>query len=382
MARIIDADTHFMEPASVYLDHIAPGMREHALRVEPDERGWPWLVYRDRRLLLMDEPVPGRPALVGERRRRYEAGEPPGASAAAADAHDPAARIQTLDRHGVDAAIVFPNLGLLWEDALRDQLPALCANLEAYNTWMIGQAAAAVNRLYPVAQLTLRDLDWFERELQRCARAGIRLAMIGAHPIGDRALAHPDFDRVWAAFQDCDVAVCFHVSRIQLPLDPAWYALDPQPLNKVMDSVFLYLAPAVAVTSLIVHGKLDQFPRLRIGIVELSARWVPEYLLHLDGAFEFYRLQNGAPLTQLSLRPSEYFRRQVRVNALAPEGAAGLMAAAGAEIFMWGSDYPHAEGMRVPSFRAYERVQPRPLSESERLALAGGNAAFLLGEAS
>lgn len=66
------------------------------------------------------------------------------------------------------------------------------------------------------------------------------------------------------------------------------------------------------------------------------------------------------------------------MNALAPEGAANLVSAAG-DLFMWGSDYPHAEGMAKPDFREYERMQPRTLDASEREALAGGNAAFLLG---
>ncbi len=380
MARIIDADTHFMEPLTVYRDYIAPARRDLAIHVVRDDAGWPWLAFRGRRLHFVDDHVPGRVDLVGERRRRHRAGEaPPPPRPTPDDAFDTAARIRTHERHGVDAAIVFPNLGLLWEDCLRDDVPALCANLEAYNTWMLEQAQQGKDVLYPVVQLTLRDPDWFERELARCAGGGIKLAMIGAHPVGDRSLAHPDLDRVWAAFQDSDVAACFHVSQIQRPFDPAWYALDPEPLNKVLDSAFLYVPPALAVASLIAHGKLEQFPRLRIGIVELSARWVPEFLLHLDGAFEFYRLQTGRPLTELPLRPSEYFRRQVRVNAFAIEGAAHLISRAGEEIFMWGSDYPHAEGLAVPSWLEYERLQPRPLTDSERNALSGGNAEFLLG---
>jgi predicted TIM-barrel fold metal-dependent hydrolase len=313
---------------------------------------------------------PPRPPLSG-----LDAPLPP----AAQDAWEPAARLRTLDAHGSDAALVFPNLGLLWEDYLRGEVPTLCANLEAYHNWLLELLPDCGGRLFPVAQLTLSDLGWFERELERCARAGIRAAMIGAQPVGGRALAHPELDRAWAALQDWGVAACFHVSNIQLPLDPAWYALDPEPINKVLDTVFLYLAPAVAVTSLIAHGKLEQFPGLRIGIVEQSAGWVPGYLLHLDGALGFYTAQNGRPLARLALRPSEYFRRQVRVNAFPLEGAANLMALAGAEIFMWGSDYPHAEGMAAPSFAEYERLQPRTLDPAERTALAGGNAAFLLG---
>src|SRR6185503_16148844 len=148
-------------------------------------------------------------------------------------------------------------------------------------------------RLFPVGQVTLRDLDWLERECRALARGGLKLAMIGPHPIGDRSLAHPDFDRAWRAFVENDLTVAFHVAQVQRPLDPAWYALDPEPLNKVMDSVFLHVGVAATVASLIVHGVLERFPALRIGIMELTAGWVPSFLMHLDGGFDFYTLQNG-----------------------------------------------------------------------------------------
>jgi hypothetical protein len=170
------------------------------------------------------------------------------------------------------------------------------------------------------------------------AKAGCKLAMIGAAPVDGKALAHPDFDRAWAVLQELDMAICFHVSNIQLPLDPAWYALDPEPVNKLMDTAFLYLAPAVALANLICHGKLEQFPQLRFGVFELSAGWVPGFLMHLDGAFHFYRQQRGHALSELAMQPSAYFKRQVRVNAFPREGAARLMDMVGPDVFMWGSD--------------------------------------------
>lgn len=379
MSRIIDADHHFMEPSDVYRAHLPAARRELAIYAEEDEKGWPWLCFRGQRLHLLDHHEPGNVKAVGEARRRQRDGARAVPPETRPDACDPAARLGTLDQNGVDAAIVFPNLGLGWEHALHDDLEAQLANLAAYNTWVREWLPDGRGRLFPVAQLSLRDLDWCERELALCARAGVRAAMVAAQPVDGKALAHPDFDRAWAAFQHHGVSVQFHVSNIRLPLHPAWYALDPEPGNKLLDTTFLYLAPAVATTSLIVHGVLERFPGLRVGITELSAGWVPGFLLHLDGAAAYYENQNGRPLAELSMRPSDYFRRQVRVNAFPLEGAAQLMTMTGENVFMWGSDYPHAEGMPAPSFAAYERVQPRELAPAERASLAGGNAAFLLG---
>jgi predicted TIM-barrel fold metal-dependent hydrolase len=381
MGRIIDADTHFLEPPTVYVDHIGASRRDLALQVERDERGFDWLTHRGNVLTQIDAHVPGRMDLVGAQRRAWRTGEARPDLPEILDAWDPSARIRNLEAQGVDASIVFPNLGLLWEHLLRSDVASLSANMEAYNTWLLDLLPDCRDRLYPVAQLHLRDPVWFQREIRRIADAGIRMAMLAAQPVDGRALAHPDFDPVWAAFQDLNVSVCFHVASLELPLNPAWYALDPTPLNKLLDTTFLYLPAAVALTSLIVHGKLEQFPGLRIGVTELSAGWVPGYLLHLDGAFAFYEMQNGAPLTRMPLRPSEYFRRQVRINAFPLEGAARLAEMAG-DLFAWGSDYPHAEGMRRPSWSEYAKVQPTELSDAGRDALAGGNAAFLLGEPS
>lgn len=380
--RIIDADTHFMEPASVYEDHIEPAHRDLALRVQSDERGWPWLTHRGERLLRIDAHTPGRVDLIGEQQQRFAAGETWRAvEDPISDPFEPADRIAVLERNGVDASIVFPNIGLAWEERLREDPVALCANLRAYNQFLLERMPDCGDRLYPVAHLTLADLGWFEAEIERCARGGCKLAMLAPHPVDDKPLAHPDFDRVWAAFQDHDMSVCFHVSNYRLPLDPAWYSLDPHPANKLLDTAFLYLAPAVAIANLIVHGRLEAFPGLRISVTELSAGWVPGFLMHLDGAWAFYEQQRGASLAKLSLRPSEYFKRQVRVNAFPLEGAAALIDLVGPDVFMWGSDYPHAEGMPRPSFDQYLRVQPRELSAEERAALGGANAAFLLGRA-
>ena len=121
MKRIIDADTHLMEPPDIYVEHIDPKRRDLALLVEHDDQGWPWLTHRGRRLTRLDSHTPGRPDLIGEQQRRYAAGEPwTPAEHTILDPWRPAERIETLGRNGVDASIAFPNLGLAWEHQLHD----------------------------------------------------------------------------------------------------------------------------------------------------------------------------------------------------------------------------------------------------------------------
>jgi predicted TIM-barrel fold metal-dependent hydrolase len=378
--KIIDSDVHFFEDRRTWLDRIEPRFRDRALQIVDDERGFAWLACGDRRLHLAEVHVPGRVDLLGEGRKRereWNGQRPaPFEEQVRPEFRDPAARLARMDAEGVDAAIFFPNYGLLWEDLLADDVEATCANMAAYNTWVTEIARASGSRLFGVSHLSLRDAAWAENEIGRMATAGIRLAMIGPNPVDGKPLAHPDLDRLWACFQDHEVAPVFHVSLFQRPLHPAWYEMDPDPVNKVMDMVFLSVAPAAAITNLIIHGKLEQFPRLRLGVMELTGRWVPEYLLHLDGGFAFYRTMNARPLTHLSLQPSDYFRRQVRIGVFGAEGPLQLIEQVGDRIFMWCSDYPHAEGLA--SGLSDYRGMTTGIEEGAAARLFGGNAAWLL----
>jgi predicted TIM-barrel fold metal-dependent hydrolase len=200
--------------------------------------------------------------------------------------------------------------------------------------------------------------------------------MMGPAPVEGKPLSHTDFDRVWAAFCEHGVSPVFHVANFSSPLHPAWHEGDPEPVDRLLDSVFLYLAPAVAIANMTVHGTFERFPDLRLGVVELTAGWLPSFLLHLDGASDFYALRHGGPLRRLARRPSEYVLQQVRVAALSYESPATLVEQVGEDTFMFGSDWPHAEGIAEP--RAdYERAI-KTLDDAARAKLMGGNAAWLL----
>ena len=112
--------------------------------------------------------------------------------------------------------------------------------------------------------------------------------MVAPAPVDGKPLSDPDFDPVWAAFSDEGVAPVFHVSEFESPLHPAWRTGEQEDGEQLFDSIFLYMAPAVALANLILNGVLERFPRLRIGVVELTASWVPHFLLHIDGASDFY----------------------------------------------------------------------------------------------
>jgi hypothetical protein len=141
----------------------------------------------------------------------------------------------------------------------------------------------------------------------------------------------------------------FHVADQPRPFDDAWYTDGEERGVPVLESVFLYMAAALACTDLIVNGVLARHPDLNIGIVELSAVWVPMYLMMLDGGTSFVKRLNGRSPTSLELPPSEYFRRQVRVSSFAYELPTHItQQLGGQDILMACSDYPHSEGTADP----------------------------------
>ncbi|MEY2475221.1 MAG: hypothetical protein QOG87_536 [Actinomycetota bacterium] len=377
--KVIDVDQHLTEARTAWLDHIDPAFRDDALGVEEDERGWPWLTWRGRGLYAVEHQEPHHPEAIGAERLRREAGERPTTTyeeTVPLAYRDPAARLAELDRFGVDASVLFPNYGLVWEDIVGVDLPALHANLRAYNRWMIGTLTPHADRLFGVGHVSLRDVDWAVAEIAALGRAGIRLAMVAPAPVEGKPLSHPDLDPVWAAFCDHGVSPVFHVGNFARPLDPAWHHDDPEPVDSLLGSVFLSLAPAVAIANMTVHGTFERFPELRLGVVELTAGWLPTFLLHLDGASDFYTARHGRPLRKLELRPSEYVLRQVRVGALAYEMPAMLVDQVGEDTFMFGSDWPHAEGIAEPR-AGYERAI-KTLNDAARTKIMGANAAWLL----
>jgi predicted TIM-barrel fold metal-dependent hydrolase len=352
VARVIDSDQHLFEPRDVWRRYADPGARDDALAIVDDAAGNAWLSWRGRRIGLADVQVPGDTEAIGARRERVRRGEPPLVrydEALPRDYWDPVARLARMESLGVDEAVLFPNYGLAWERTLDASLPALCSNLTAWNRFAVDVARQGRGRLHPAAHLTLRDLDWLERELAALAKGGVRLAMIAPALVDGRPLSHPALERAWSAFVEHGVTPVFHVADQRRPFDEAWYtdAGDEVAAVPVLESIFLWTAPALALTDLIVNGVLARHPALRIGVVELSAVWVPMYLMMLDGGHAFVTRLNGRSPVVLAERPSEYFRRQVRVSCFAYELPRRLISQCG-ELFMCCSDYPHSEGTARP----------------------------------
>ncbi len=379
-AAVIDADTHLFETPSLWIDHLPARRRHLALRMVDDDQGYTWLTGPDGdRIHLAEVHTPGDVTPMGQRRSRQRHGHPPTVSFHELPPahHDPAARVELMDDQGVDEALVFPNFGLFWVRTLEAQPDAQLANMEAWNRWAReGIGPAGGGRLHPVGHVSLRNRAWLEMELTSLAAAGITTAMVPIGPVDGRRFSHGDLDACWSMFEDHDMAVAFHIADGPRPFADAWYEDDVNPVEPMMMSTFISATPMLALTDLAVGGVLDRHPRLRVGLVEFTSSWLAPFLAALDGSYRFHGRYNGLAADRLALRPSEYLRRQVRVATFGFECAAQLSSASG-DLYMFGSDYPHAEGLARPleDFHA----AGGPLPSVPTAALYRDNASWLLG---
>jgi predicted TIM-barrel fold metal-dependent hydrolase len=131
----------------------------------------------------------------------------------------------------------------------------------------------------------------------------------------------------------------------------------------------------IALAALIFDHILEKFPRLKVGVIELGAVWVPAWLERMEIVVDTFG-RTESRLRALNMRPSDYVRRHVRVTPYPTENVGALIARCGAELFMFSSDYPHVEGGRNPLKRFNASLAER--SEAERTAFYSGNFADLM----
>jgi predicted TIM-barrel fold metal-dependent hydrolase len=355
---MISADCHANEPATLWVDRIDAKYRERLPRVITDEKGVQWRVsegHRPDRLRLSD--------LEGEDQVRAKAGA------------DPEDRLRDHARDGIDGEAIFPNKGLsMW--ATPDPVFAQ-AQCRVWNEWAWETFGPYVDRLSPAAALATGDLEGSIKEVQRVARQGFRFLTLPCKPMwGGHDVEHPNynlpmFDPLWAAIQDVDLGITFHVST----------GRDPRAARGNGGAVINYvshsLSPTIEpVANLCASGVLERFPRLRFATIEAGIGWIPWLLGAMDEAYLKHHFWVRPKLAKL---PSEYFR--LHGFASFQEDKPGLDLAERYDLvgsLMWGNDYPHHEGTWPHSAEAIERTMGG-LSDGVRAKVLGLNAARFFG---
>lgn len=366
--RMVDADGHVLEPRDTWLRYMDAPFRDRAIRIDRDAvgdevlliDGKPLNALRNALATLGGIDLDPRDALRPGR-LTYEDGCPTAS-------YDPAARLKVMDAEGIDVSLLYPTIGICWEGMVED--PALAtAYTRAYNRWIAEFCAHDPARLVPIAHLSLLDPDAAVEEATRARGEGCRGIYLSPDmpARGGRYLDDPAFDRFWAAAQDLEMPIGFHVVVRDRPTMRDWVPPFGQRQGSARFSLFTLAFLAIDVmagfTQLVSLGVLEKYPRLRCAVLESGANWISAWLDRLDHKYEVMESR-----TAIRLKPSEYFFRQCVVSADPDETmTADVVRHLGADYFIWASDYPHIDASMGVVAEIREQVASLPLDAQRKV---------------
>jgi len=355
--RAFDADNHYYEHEDAFIRHIDPRYKRRAMQ---------WAEVNGRRNLLVAgkvnrfipnptfDPV-AKPGCLDEYfRGRNQAGKSIRDIFGDLDPINPAyrnrdARLALMDTQELEACFMFPTLGVGMEEALIDDPEALCAAFKAFNRWMAEDWGFAYQeRLYAAPYITLVNLEAALEELEFALENDVRAICMRAAPIvtpdGSYSPADERFDPFWERVNDSGVTVAYHSGDAgYLKYSSMWgsgdefQAFDFQPKRLCMSANPI----SDLLATIICDGLFDRHTNLRVATIETGSSWVPPLFDKLKKAY-------GQMPFGFQQDPCEAFRKHVWVSPYYEDDIPRLRELIGADHILFGSDYPHGEGLADP----------------------------------
>lgn len=386
---VFDVDNHMYETTEALTKHLAPEFAGVIDYVEV--KGRTKITVKGQISDYIPNPTFNKVAAPGAQEAYFRDGNPDGRSrreimgraiASPPAYREPAPRLELMDELGLDRALMWPTLASLVEERLRDDPPATHAVISALNRWMDETWSFNYeDRIFASPVITLPILDEALAELEWVLDRGARVILVRPAPVpgfrGPRSFALPEFDPFWERVQEADILVGMHASDSGYQrYTNEWEGVrggEFQPFSG--PSGFAAIAGGAdraitdAVASAIGHGMLSRFPGVRIAPVENGSGWVRGLISSMAHA---YKLNPGA----FAEDPVEVFRRCIFVHPFHEEDPRGLADVIGVDNVVFGSDYPHPEGMSDPLSFVDDLTD---FSAEDVAKIMGGNLARLVG---
>ena len=320
--KIIDADSHVIEPQDMWLKYLEPEFKEFApsgdMRIKGESISHK--ISSQLRDFGNQQMVQAHPNAY---RRRYDA----------------ESQVQEMVAMGVDIAFIYPTYGLLlW--GINTMKPEVAgAFTRAYNTWLFEEFCSYnPERLKGVGAINLHQPEKMLSELYRIAQYGGKAVFLRPNPVKGRLLSDPAYEPFWTECEELRIAVGIHEgAHSLLPTVGAerfntHFALHAcsHPMEHMM-----------ALLALIEGGVLERHPNLKVGFLESGCGWLPYWLWRLDQEYEnqYWEVKNT-----VKIKPSEYFHRQCFI-AIEPTEPylSKIIEDIGSDNLLFGSDYPHID---------------------------------------
>ena len=279
-----------------------------------------------------------------------------------------------MDYLGFTSQLVFPTLSMKIGDLEHGEDAGLVyAAARAVNRAMV-DFCGADRRLLAACYVPLMNFAGAQAATRDAIALGAKGLVIPSRCPKAHSPSHIGFDPVWAQAQEAGIPILFHVGGGGELMAPAFLINGLPPIAdwhggdgdlRSLDYVAIPYPPMQCLATLIFDRVLDRFPRLKFGVIEQGASWLPGWMRMMDAAHQSFH-KNEERLQKMSLRPSEFVCRQVRVTPYPAEDTGWIVANCDERICMFSSDYPHIEGGRNPLKRFELSLSGAPDSARQR----------------
>jgi predicted TIM-barrel fold metal-dependent hydrolase len=378
---VFDADNHLYENKDALTKFIPPEYEGIIKYVEVNGRTK--IAFMDKISDFIPNPTFARVAPPGGEDPQHRRAIP------SPDAFfDPEPRLALMKDMGIDRSMMWPTLATGVEERLAEDPDAIQVVLHAFNSWMLEHwTFNYADAMFPTPMISLSVLDDAIKELSFVVEHGAKAFLLHTAPVptlrGRRSFALPEFDPFWEAVQEADILVGMHQTDCGYQrYTNEWEGLgrrEFRPFGKGVPGLngspgFLSLAseksPIVdGLASILGHGLATRFPRLRFAPTEFGTDWLRPF---------FHRLQSTYDRSPeyFDEDPVMVFRRNIFIHAFHEEDPAGLAELIGVDNVMFGSDFPHREGLADPL--GYSELVEGTMSADDAAKVMGGNLARIM----
>ena len=260
------------------------------------------------------------------------------------------ARLKVMESQNLESIWLFPTLGVLYEELLKDDTPAVVALMRGFNRWIEENWGFDYKgKIFASPYISLVDLDQAVSELEWCLEKGARTIVMRPAPIwtegGQLSPGDPVFDPFWSRVNEAGITTVIHAG--DSGYSSQGYAEDSFGSNmtgRYRPSIKAFSIERAAHDWLItmsMERMYTRFPNLRIASVENGADY-------LDMLFRKLKQQAMKSPSWFDEDPVELFRQHVWMNPFWEDNVYEVIELMGPDHVIFGSDWPHIEGMPTP----------------------------------